>query len=202
MEEKRCCQLLNRFMCSRLSCFQGRAHLSTRLAEPSARSSTALQRACHAQQRGTADIGPVLELGCGTIECGRDSPVHAAYGAQIAAPESLLKDPGAHHRAARDDQQQPAGQVGGLRAAPHPTSHVKLAKWEMCWAVRSILSSTSRCMQGAEEGTHRSQHSSHTRMAAKRLNRNRAPYFSPAQHHWEPNNSRCHKSISLMPVDS
>ena len=51
-------------------------------------------------------------------ELGKEA-VHAADGAEVAAPEAALEEPGADHRARGDEQQQAAGEDRALRQVPH-----------------------------------------------------------------------------------
>ncbi len=71
-------------------------------------------------RRAVADALLGTELGDGQL--GKET-VHAADGAQVPAPEASLECPGAHHRARRDDQQQPCGQIRGVRQIPHLLPH-------------------------------------------------------------------------------
>ena len=61
-----------------------------------------------------ADLGPQLTDG----QLGEQT-VHAAHGAEIAAPEALLKSQRPHHGAGGDQQQQTTAQPGGVLEVAH-----------------------------------------------------------------------------------
>mmetsp|Transcript_22662 Transcript_22662/g.49663 ORF Transcript_22662/g.49663 Transcript_22662/m.49663 type:complete len:239 (-) Transcript_22662:193-909(-) len=68
--------------------------------------------------RAHALPGPQLRHG----QLGKHA-VHPPYGAQVPAPQPPLKEGRAHHGAHRDEDEQPAGQRGGVGQVPHLLPH-------------------------------------------------------------------------------